>query len=364
MSSLALNAFEGKEFSPEEEIVSICARQKLTEQDKQNYRSIAASGNIDWDKVLGVSEENQVTPLVYRNLQVLKGFPDKIFMSLRESAARTMARNTLILSRMEKFSRKEDALFLKGFPFAVDVYEDPSLREFSDVDVLVRDMDAFGRVLSEEGFHPDDNEEDDGYRSQRTYADKDGLVIDAHVDAIGRRLHSEMTGLGEGMWEGARHLEYGGLKLKTPDLEHTLIFQAVHLAMHHGFSGLKWLVDINEFVRRYENEIDWERLLELCSKYKVKRPVYYTLLFTRDLFDTPVPEKVLDRFSRVRRPLDRWLFRKIKNSFGTDYLAELFMFDTIADTVKFVFLSFVKYPGHFLCFGRIAGKVVRAAVSK
>jgi hypothetical protein len=63
------------------------------------------------------------------------------------------------------------------------------------------------------------------------------------------------------------------------------------------------------------------------------------------MLSAPVPENVLDDMGKIERKLDRLVFRKIKkNNAETDYLAELFMFDRMADTAKFVFLCLLKHP--------------------
>jgi hypothetical protein len=134
--------------------------------------------------------------------------------------------------------------------------------------------------------------------------------------------------------------------------------------MQHSFSGLRWYVDIHEFLNKYENKLDWVKFIELAELYRIQRPVYYVLLFTDRMLGAQVPDDVMKKLSRVERKVDRWVFNKIRmNNAETDYLAELFMFDRMQDTVKFVFKSIVAYPQLIKHFFKLSFKVIKQMFS-
>ena len=76
--------------------------------------------------------------------------------------------------------------------------------------------------------------------------------------------------------------------------ENSLIYLSCHL-MKESYSHKKWLTDIDRFIRHYDNEINWEKVIEKAEKYEVKRSVYYALYRVRECYETPLPASLLTR---------------------------------------------------------------------
>ena len=235
---------------------------------------------------------------------------------------------------------------------------------FSDVDILIRDEDMLKvkGLLEEKGLTEHvEGSVSDRYRSQRMFSLNGKLFLDVHVDLIGRRLHNRFQGIDWGsMWSNKRKVALDDVEFYTLDPVHAILYHCVHLSMHHSFSGLSNYVDVNEMISKYRDEIDWDFFLRRVRECRIKRPVYYTLLFTKRMLGAPVPDEVLEDLKGVERRFDRWVFKKIRtDNRGTDYLAELIMFDRWQDTLKFAFLSVVSNPGHFIgIFSRVAESIM------
>jgi len=357
--------------SREEELTLLCSQAKVSEKRKDEISSIIASRGVDWDRVLEVSSFHQVCPLVYRQLSGIDSIPEDVTSRLRESTARTFAANQTFLKEARSFQeilkeRGEECIFTKGLSFIMDIYQDAGLRNFSDIDVLVKDIKKVDKILSASGFKEHGEGDDNGYRAQRVYS-KDGRVFfDVHSDFIGRSLHSKMMNIDKGaIFRNKRCLSYQGIEIYTMDLVHTLIYQCLHVSMQHSFMGIRWYVDINEFLNKYSGELDWKELLELTRKYRIKRPVYYALYFSKEMLEAPVPAGVLEELKTSRRKIDKWFFSKIKSKpDGVDYLAELILFDSWWEMTRFTVVSFIKHPslsGHFF---KIIGRAFKQVFSK
>ncbi|NQT32145.1 MAG: nucleotidyltransferase family protein [Candidatus Omnitrophica bacterium] len=350
-----------------EELLVLCARMNFKGSLVARSDAIISSGRIDWRRFKELAGINQVIPLVYRNLQLFREVPDEVMQFLREGAGHTLARNMKIKEDVKILSdgfNKEGAetLFVKGVPFMMDTYRDFALRTFADVDIIVREPEAAVSVLKKAGYRPlDGSLEFDNYRSQKVFVNDRGTYIDVHSDFIGRHLHNSLLKIDhDRIWRDKRDVEFEDIKIHTMDYKHTLLYHSIHLSMHHSFFGLRWYVDMNEFIERHKDNIHWGEALRLANEYKIRRPLYYTLRFTRNMFDTPVPLVVLDNLKDVERGFDRWIFKKVRASNGdTDYLAELAMFDRMMDSFKFLILSLINHPRHILHFTKIFGRLVR-----
>ena len=356
-----INRYPALDFDPsalrrEEELVILCSRLEMSEDMRGRFASLMAEGAVDWRRFLDLAELHMVKPLIYRHMQIFSEyFPEEVKKKLRDEGARVFVQNAKVLEEIrslaELFAESSlEILFTKGASFILDIYRDkPGLRPLSDIDILVREEDFAGvdSVLRKNGFRLcEENKGFERYRTQVLYSFEGKVFLDVHRGFIGRKLHDDMLGIEEEtIWKNKRKLSMRGADIYTLDLTHTLLYQCLHLAMQHSFSGIRWYVDILEFLNRYGDELDWDEITRLARNYKIQRPVYSSLLFARGMLSAPVPENVLDDMGKIERKLDRLVFRKIKkNNAETDYLAELFMFDRMADTAKFVFLCLLKHP--------------------
>ncbi|MEA3490178.1 MAG: nucleotidyltransferase family protein [Candidatus Omnitrophota bacterium] len=369
----SLNPYPALDRSPaaaEDELLLLLSRQELSCDERSRANFLVSSGRIDWEYFVDAVNFQDVISLVYRQLQILTGHvPEFVMDFVRDGSAGDLSRNVYILEKVKELSSvfHEDGLkvlFLKGVPLIMDVYRDRGLRAFADIDILVvpEELKKVNRVFSEKGFRLCDGETTgESYRSQISYSFEDRIFLDVHKGFLGRILHNRMLGLTPGIaWEGRREVSLDGIKVFTPGLVHDLLYQCLHISIQHSFAGLKWFVDIHEFINRHKGRIDWDEFLRLTREYRIRRPVYYSLLFTKDLLGTDIPGHVIEELARIERRLDRWAFRRIKANPGdVDYFAELVMFDSIWDTVRFILLSFVSYPRHLGHFLGISGKIVK-----
>ncbi|MFQ5952126.1 MAG: nucleotidyltransferase family protein [Candidatus Omnitrophota bacterium] len=360
--------FSFSSLTDEEKLVILCSRVNMPEDLKDQAKTLIISGNLGWDYFLKLAKTYKVTPLVHKHFQsFLDEIPEHVKQNLREQAGFIFASNireTENLRYITKLFKEKDleALFIKGAHLMIDVYKERGLRLFTDIDVLAKDFKKTERVLLEEGFEPYESQGIfSRYRSQRMYSLDEKIYLDVHKDFIGRMLHNRIQGMDKKrIWENKRRITFGDVEISALDPVHTLLYQCLHLAVQHGFFGLLWYVDIHELVMKYKDEMDWGEVLKLASEYKVKRPLYYSLLFTKRMLGTPVPDHVLEKLKVVERGLDRWVFEKIKRkNVEIDYFAELAMFDSVWDTTRFVILSFMAYPYLIFHFFRIFGRMLR-----
>ncbi|MDD4013986.1 MAG: nucleotidyltransferase family protein [Candidatus Omnitrophica bacterium] len=342
-------------FDNEMRFVILCSRVNIPEKALEEVRRLGAVEGFYWDKVLELSDIYRTGPFLYGHIQRSGiAVPERAKTELRRMSGRVLAVNAraeeeiLFLAAVFEEAGIEP-IFIKGAAFLGEIYKTLGLRDLSDIDVLVKEKDFVraSRILEERGFHfQDQTGTREGYRTQRLYEKEGHIPVDLHSGFTGRKVHDRMMGIDrEEVWRTRREIYLKGGRIYTLDLEHTVIYACLHLAAQHSFGGLIWYVDLNEVISRYAREMDWKRVITLAAKYRVKRPLYHALSFVENLMDAPVPPEVLKNLKHVRRRMDVWVFQKIKHSKRrTDYLAELAMFDTVLDTVKFAALNLVRYP--------------------
>jgi hypothetical protein len=190
---------------------------------------------------------------------------------------------------------------LKGAVLAHTLYPDPALREFSDIDILVRkeDLSRAKQVLSSLGFQLTRSNLTGGQETAfrwRGYAyfflrPTDGLVVDLHWKLAPTYVLTAIPV--ETLWDQTRSCRIGEMELRSFSPEVTLLLLCFHGAKHGPvpWPRLKWLCDVSELLRTYP-ELNWQELFASADASGSARMVDLGLRLARDLLGAPLPETV------------------------------------------------------------------------
>jgi hypothetical protein len=255
--------------------------------------------SLDWPLVLRLAEHHNVMPLVYQGLRELPdGIPPAIRDELRlrfENNARKNLRFTAELMRVMECLESHNiaAIPFKGPVLAEAVYGNIALREFSDLDVLVRRCDFLQakEALRTLGFVP-------GWKLSATQ--ERAYLVSGYECAFdgpaGRNLLELQWGIlpafyavdlpVEELLERASQTSLGDKAVKTLSAEDLLLTLCVHAAKH-GWIRLCWLRDIAGVVSW--GEIDWKRVMQKAEELGVERMVRISLRLANQLLGADVP---------------------------------------------------------------------------
>jgi hypothetical protein len=178
------------------------------------------------------------------------------------------------------------AVLIKGPAFARLLYPDPALREYTDVDLLVKPeaMRHAEKVLADQGFRRFDEEAPvrqtdpavgeavgvlGASHSVAWVRDRDSFVVDLH-DSL------PQVGVPENaVWRQiTRHLDVldvGGAPTEVLDRSATALLVALHAA-HHGPGWSSAIRDLVAAVDTFELEC-WEAARELAATLKAETPL-------------------------------------------------------------------------------------------
>jgi hypothetical protein len=148
--------------TPEDQLCLLLARQLSADVRKQAVDLLASP--LRWPLVLEHAKRYGITPLLYHALEAL-GFydvPDPVRTELATFFKVNAIRNELLAEEMARILRLLGnagipAMPLKGIALAESLYEDPALRVFEDIDVLVptdHTIEAFQLIVSS-GYEPE-----------------------------------------------------------------------------------------------------------------------------------------------------------------------------------------------------------------
>ncbi|MGJ9382802.1 nucleotidyltransferase domain-containing protein [Salipaludibacillus sp. CF4.18] len=245
------------------------------QQDESHQIDHEIFKDINWELFIDLSLHHRLYPILYSKA---KQCNDVIPANVTKTLYHYYQRNTfqmLHLTReMETVSQLLDenqirVLFLKGPHLAYELYGDLSLRTSSDLDFLIpiEALETVGNLLSELGYVKDDYIQtvlnDWRWRHHRvTYIHpENGLKLEVHW-----RLH---PGPGiepsfNDLWDRKSITSITSSPVYYLVKEDLFVFLVSH-GSRHGWSRLRWLVDIHQLLKL---DVNWEIVCKLFKKGK------------------------------------------------------------------------------------------------
>ena len=260
----------------------------------------------NWKDFLALAADQRVRSILYHRIKqqkIISLFPENIIQNLSQANKNTTTLNLFLISELNEIAKtlKENnitLIVLKGLYLASQVYENISLREMNDIDLLVKKEEIFEslRILDDLGYKPTS-------------------PISISVDELTRRhlppfyklnigrveLHWTIADLVENysvnmrdLWERSIPIEIYGIQTMGLSHEDLLLHVCLHTSYQHLFSfGLRPSMDINQLVSSFGNNLDWDRLIRTAKDWNIQRGVYLSLRLAKELLGTEIQDKML-----------------------------------------------------------------------
>jgi hypothetical protein len=290
---------------PEVELLLCCARARLTPTQAERVESLAGAG-LDWAYLRRSAGRHGLTPLLYWHLKeaggraVARGFMAHLEEHFQHNAKHNLLLTGELVRLLEMFERHGvPCVSFKGPVLAASLYGDITLRESTDLDILVarRDVPKAVSLLKSISYEPQpplSPAQETFYgrtQCERTLARADGRVfIDMHwavtSDLFPFRVETDDL-LGR-----AVATPLAGASVKTLDPTDLLLVLCVHAAKK-WFLRLEWLCGIGELLR--SGGVDWPRATRMAEELRVERLLHMSLALVHDLLEVELPADILER---------------------------------------------------------------------
>ena len=291
--------------TPEFDLLLSLAR---TVPDAERAHAIVNAG-VDWRAFLDLAARHGVRPLVYRSLQsVCWGrVPADIQIEWQATDRRINQRNRLataeLLRVIAAFRASEiPVVSVKGPVLAEMAYGDFTLREFADLDLLVRvtDFRKAHDLVTQLRYRPvlkidrDQALEFLWHQGELAFNSSfGGPQIDLHWRVAPK--HTAFSLEAGYFWPGFRPVQLAGepvLSFAPQDLPLYLASQGGH----DQWDDLRRLCDLAEFLRR-RRDLDWPQLLEAGRRVNGLRMLLLGLHLAHELLGTAIPPAAAELIS-------------------------------------------------------------------
>jgi hypothetical protein len=289
--------------SPEKRLLVCCARTKLTPEVASTIRKIL-TGPLDWDYLLWEAQENSITPLLERHLSAVA--PDAAPAASQEQLKKTCRANTVrclyltaeLINILRLFqSQNIPAIPYKGPVVAAQAYGDFALREFEDLDIILRqsDLPKAHEIIVSLGYKPkfdwilSPGAPASLVPGEYNYRDEPRRTL--------VELHTEIT---------LRHFpvkpdldafirNLAPVRLSDRDILTFIAEDLLTMLCIHGskdfWERLTWIADISELVQSHP-ALDWDRVARFAASLHATRMLNLGLALAVGVLDASLPPEV------------------------------------------------------------------------
>jgi hypothetical protein len=278
------------------ELLLECARPQL---DRQRLAE-RLRAPLKWASLIALAEDHSVLGLTAARLANYD--ENAVSLENRESLRAWRRAYTLFTMNLtaEMFRLFDgfaasgiEALVIKGPVLSARCYGDPGLRQYGDLDLIVRDKDIqrSTELMIKVGYEPSvpltaiRAKKIPGEYVFRQSSTK--LLVEFHTE-LTFRYHPRPLPLGN-LFQRQTRVNIDSHKVPALSPEDELMLICIHGAKHF-WEQLSYIADVAAFVTR--QELDWGRVMAAAAEVGGERMLYVGLRLAADLLGAPLPESV------------------------------------------------------------------------
>ena len=262
--------------------------------------SQALSGRLQWDEVFTQAAYHRVLPVVYAALQGPPEVPSSIQSALRARYLRHCQRAMRFSAELAGILQHFDARGIrvvaqKGPALAHFLYGDSAMREFGDLDLLVRPTDvaraagALAELGYEKNLQLSPRQEKAYLRSGYEYVfgrDEERNLVELQWNLL-PRFYAVDVNIG-GLFARSQEHAFDDCHARVLGLEDQFIFICLHAAKHQ-WAQLGMVRDIAAIVRF---DLDWELVFREARRLGIVRIALVSVLLAQALVECKFPDRV------------------------------------------------------------------------
>ncbi|UVI31530.1 nucleotidyltransferase domain-containing protein [Paenibacillus spongiae] len=252
--------------------------------------------DVDWDHFLLLSRHHRLVPFLHHRMKQLSltGIPPYVLQTISREYRNNTLQMMQLSGEMTQVSKQLSergirSIMLKGPVVAVDLYGSLSLRTSSDLDILVHldDLEHVERILAGLGYVKEGdlpsvlNDWKWRHHHIAFYHPAKRVKLEIHW-----RLNpgpSKEPGFDE-LWQRRRVSAISAEPVHLLGREDLFLFLISHGA-RHGWSRLRWLLDINQISQQ---ELDADLVMKLLRSNHFLQTAGQALFLCSELLHTPL----------------------------------------------------------------------------
>lgn len=283
----------------EEKLVLWLSNPYLTEGLKNEINAIILSNkDINPEKIYSLALANGTAGFIFKNGYAPAIFPDKIAQNLHSYYRQTAFRNMLILretlSVIKLLSDNNIAAIpLKGATASDLLFKDFGVYPSGDIDILVHPskLTESKQILCDRGGFSQIQEiaeQDLLSNHYHLIFRKNNMLLEVHWNLVKRYFDIPA----DFWWQESKEVQWNGIDTFELSIERYILYNIFRL-FDHCFYPLRFFILLGGIIDQNADHIHWSRLIKFAHHYKMKKLVVFTLRLLKDMFDTAIPENII-----------------------------------------------------------------------
>jgi len=289
-----------------QQLMLLSSRQNLNANEQNNY--IRLINNVDnWDEYVKYVIAHQAGPLMYKKVKSLSlthKIPKTAMAMLHQSWLKTLGRSMVLIEHfrntMDAFNKAGlTAIAMKGIYLSDWLYSEVGLRQFSDIDLLLKPKEALEalEILKNLGYSSSTIYMANFYKkhnNKNEFVHYPPMTLNGVSIEIHTRLYSNNADFNveiDDLFDNALMSKVQGVKSFIFSPEDMLINLCLHMEKHFrgGAFQLTGFYDISNILDIFNEIIDADKLMKICRKYSVEKYVYKYFHLCNIYFLTSLP---------------------------------------------------------------------------
>ena len=287
---------------PEERILICVARRSLDAATAERLRQLLEY-DLDWKYLVATAHHHCLIPLLYFHLNAVvpSSVPAYAMARLRgdnyKNTKASLFHTAELLKVLECLEENGiQAIPFKGPTLALQAYGDVGLRQFGDLDVLVRKQDVLRvrELLISRGFKstPELTNAQQAallrFGCAWNFENEQGVVLDVHWRFVEQLFAFEIDV--NGLWDRLEPIAIGGKQLRTLSSEDLLLILCLH-GFTHFWERLGWICDVASLIDS-RKDMNWQLVLENANTLGARGILSLGLFLAEDFLGAPIPREV------------------------------------------------------------------------
>jgi hypothetical protein len=341
--------------TPEDKLILSCVKIQPTPVELEQINSLIPLIR-DWEYLAANIIERGIGPLLFKKLPLLSNnvlIPTDVQTKLQQAYYRTMSRSMVLYEHFRKITEafalhNIQVIALKGIYLSEWLYQDIGLRQFSDIDILVKKEDGERclSILAGLGYTPESENESEFEKKldivHYTPMVLSGVAVEVHI-----KLHQgiEKYDLNVGsLWKNAVPATINTNDVLVLNINDLLIHLCIHLDrhFHQGHVQFTGFNDITNLIGKQGGTFNWSEFIAACRSYNCEEVVFTYIILVNKYMHALVPADIIQQYGHLLTKSDEMLFCKYLNGYVgftsgmPKHVGNLYYLNSFSDKVRYV----------------------------
>jgi len=313
--------------TPNIQLLINCCKTNQTDSDIKQIREYVSQLNFhELSQIYTLTHHHGVFPLYYQTIQMHASdlLSTEINEELKQQNLTIVMRNmrmTAELTRIMNLLKENgiDALAFKGPTLAQLAYGDIALRQYVDLDIIVKKEDIYNvdALLKNKGYQRvlklTSSQEKTWFKYAHDillFSPSNGVHFEIHWSLLDQDypVHINL----DTIWKNSQFIAVNDQEIPTFSTEDLLLYLCIH-GSKHLWERIEWIKDIDLLLQT--QDINWGKVIKETEDSDFETMFYLGLYLTYILFETQLPKSIRVVVTKNKKLVDLtdFIFKRWQN---------------------------------------------------